>query len=246
MSPLEENKELKQPPQGKSNRLSREFLAVLIHKLNNHLTAVEGFSKLLLLKLTSPDHRENIQVIINEAGRVSNILRALSDYIKERELQKKVVDINELVMKTVETRTHESSLQNINISTEVTPFIPLTQADPRQIQSVLFNLIENAEHAVFELQERGKIRIETKVRGENIEVIVTDNGPGITQENISKIFDPLFTTKEKRIGMGLSISHKIVESHGGRIEVKTEWGKGASFIVTLPIISSLVERDKGE
>ena len=84
------------------------------------------------------------------------------------------------------------------------------------------------------------------MRGEDIEIIVTDDGPGIAQENISKIFNPLFTTKKNRMGLGLSISNKIVESHSGKIEVKTERGKGTSFIVTLPIISSLVEKDKEE
>lgn len=244
MLPLKENEEPKRPLQEKRNRLSEEFLAELIHKLNNPLTAVQGFSQLLLLKWTSPDHREKVQSIIKEAGRISGVLRALSDYIKKRESQKETVDINELVRKTVETRTHELILRNIKISTEVAPFIPLTQADPGQIQSVLFSLLENAEQAFSEFREGGEIRIETKVSGEDIEIIVTDDGPGIAQENISKIFNPLFTTKKDRMGMGLSISDKIVESHGGGIEVKTERGKGASFIVTLPIISNLVERDK--
>jgi signal transduction histidine kinase len=244
MSPLRENEEPKRPLHEERNRLSEEFLAELIHKLNNRLVAVQGYSEILLLKLTSPDNRENAEKIIKEAGRISGILGGLSDYIRKREPQKETVDINELVRKTVKARTHELSLRNIKVSTGVTPFIPLTQADPVQIQSVLFYLIENAEHAVSEFREGGKIRIETKVRGEDIEIIVTDDGPGIAQENISKIFNPLFTTKKNRMGLGLSISNKIVESHGGEIEVKTKQGKGASFIITLPIISSLVEREK--
>ena len=244
MSPLKEDEEPKRPLHEGRNRLSEEFLAELIHKLNNRLFAVQGYSQILLPKLTSPDSRENAEKIINEAGRISCILSDLSNYIRKREPQKETVDINELVRKTVETRTHELSLRNITVSMGVTPFIPLTQADPVQIQSVLINLIENAEHAVSEFQGGGKVRIETKVRGEGIEIIVTDDGSGIAQENISKIFNPLFTTKKNRMGLGLSISNKIVESHGGEIEVKTEQGKGASFIITLPIISSVVEGDK--
>lgn len=244
MALLNGSKEPKQPIREKENRLSEEFLAKLIHKLNNPLTAVIGHSQLLLFKMTNPDNREDVEKILREAGRISGILRDLSGYIKKREPKKERVDINELVRKTVEARTHELGLRNIEVSTGVTPFIPRTQADPVQIQSVLLNLIENAEQAVSEFQGRGKIRIETKVRREDIEIIVTDDGPGIAQENISKIFDPLFTTEESRMGLGLSISSKIVEAHGGKMEVKTERGKGASFIITLPIISSLVEKDK--
>ena len=243
MLPLKKNEQPRRPLHEERNRLSEEFLAELIHKLNNRLVAVQGYSQLLLLKMTRLDNRGNVEKIINEAGRISCILRDLSNYIRKREPQKETVDINELVRKTVEGRTHELSLRNIKVSTGVTPFIPLTQADPVQIKSVLINLIENAEHALSEFQGGGKIRIETKVKGEDIEIIVSDDGPGIAQENISKIFNPLFTTKKDKMGLGLSISNKIVESHGGEIEVKTEQGKGASFIITLPIISSVVERD---
>jgi signal transduction histidine kinase len=244
MARLNGNKEPKQPIQEKRIRLSEEFLAELIHKLTNPLTAVLGNSQILLLKLTSPDTREDVEKILREAGRISGILRDLSDYIKKREPKKETVDINELVKKTVEARTHELGLRNIEVSMGVTPFIPFTHADPVQIQSVLLNLIENAEQAVSELQGRGKIRIETKVRREDIEIIVTDDGPGIVKENISKIFNPLFTTKKNRMGLGLSISNEMVGAHGGKIDVKTERGRGVSFIITLPIISRLIEKDK--
>lgn len=244
MVPLNRNKEPKQPIREKGNRLSEEFLAKLIHKLNNPLTTVLGYSQLLLLKLTNSDNKKDVEKILREARRISGILRDLSGYIKKREPKKETVDINELVRKIVEPRIHELGLRNIEVSMGLTPFIPLTQADRVQIQSALLNLIENAEQAVSEVQGRGKIRIETKVRRKGIEIIVTDDGPGIAQENISRIFNPLFTTQESRMGLGLSVSEKIVEAHGGKMEVKTEWEKGASFIVTLPIISSLVEKDE--
>jgi two-component system, NtrC family, sensor kinase len=246
MAPLNGNQEPKKPIQEKKDRLSEEFLAELIHKLNNPLTAVLGYSQILLLKLTSPDNREDVEKILREAGRISGILRDLSAYIKKRDPKKQTIDINELVRKTVEARTRESGLPDIEVSTRVTPLIPFTQVDSVQIQSVLLNIIENAEQAVSEFQGRGKIRIETTVRKEDIEIIVSDNGPGIAQENISKIFNPLFTTKKNRMGLGLSISNEIVEAHGGKIEVKTEQGKGASFIITLPLISNFDEKDNGE
>jgi signal transduction histidine kinase len=242
---LHGSKETKQLLQNEKNGLSKEFLGELIHKVNNPLTAILGYSQLLLDNVSSSQNREDIEKIIREAGRISGILRDLSVYIRKRDPQKETVDINELVRKTVETRTHELGLRNIEVFTGGTP-IPHTQADPVQIQTVLLNLVENAEQAITDLQGRGKIRVETTVRGENIEIIITDDGIGIAQENISKIFRPLFTTRKNRMGLGLSISNEIVALHGGKIEVKTERGKGASFIITLPIISSFEEKDKEE
>ncbi len=85
--------------------------------------------------------------------------------------------------------------------------------------------------------------IEVKARGEDIEITVTDDGPGIAEENVSMIFTPFFTTEKYRTGLGLSICNEIVKAHGGKVEVKTERGEGASFIITLPIIKGSVEKD---
>jgi signal transduction histidine kinase len=179
---------------------------------------------------------------LREARRISGILKGLSEYIKEREPKKETVDIAALIRKTVEVKTHELGLRNIEVSMRMTPVIPLTQADPAQIQIVLLNLIENAGQAISESKDRGKITIGAKVKGEDIEITVTDDGPGVAQENISKIFTPFFTTKENRTGLGLSIANETVEAHGGKMEIKTEREKGASFIITLPIISGLVQK----
>lgn len=243
MASLNGNKKPQQPIREKRDDLSEEFLAELIHKLNNPLTAVLGYSQILLLKLTRLDYKEDVEKIIREAGRISGILRDLSDYIRKREPQKETVDLNELVRRTVGAKTHELGLRNIEITLEVTPFIPHTQADPVQIQSVLFNLIENAEQALSEFQGQGKIRMETKVRGDHVEIVVTDDGPGIAEQNISKIFNPLFTTKKNKMGLGLSISNQIIEAHGGEIEVRSEWGRGTSLIIALPITSGLEEKE---
>ncbi len=243
MPPSGGNEEAKQPIPEKENRLSEEVLGRVIHKLNNHLTAVLGYSQILLFKLTNPGKREDAEKILREARRVSDILKDLSEYSKKREPKKEMVDISELVMKTVEVRTHELGFRNIEISMEVTPTIPLTQADSRQIHTALLKLIENAQQAISESRKGGKIIIEVKARGEDIEITVTDDGPGIAEENVSMIFTPFFTTEKYRTGLGLSICNEIAKAHGGKVEVKTERGEGASFIITLPIIKGSVEKD---
>jgi signal transduction histidine kinase len=234
----------KKPKQENRNGLSEELLAELIHKLNNPLTAVLGYSEILLLKLTTPDFQEDVKKIMRETRRMSGILRELSDYIKKREPQKEVVDINELVRKTAEVKARELGLRNIEVSAVLTPSVGLVQGDPVQIQTVLFNLIENAEETLSEFRGCGKIRIETLAKGDSVEVVVTDDGPGIAGEHISKIFNPLFTTKKGKTGLGLSISDRIVRAHGGKIGVKAELGGGTSLTVTLPIISGLDEKER--
>ena len=121
--------------------------------------------------------------------------------------------------------------------------MPLTRVDPVQIQAVLFNLIENAEQALSEFHGQGKITVKTKVRGDHIKIIVSDDGPGISEPNSLKIFNPLFTTKKGKVGLGLSISHRILEAHGGKLGVRSKQTKGASFIITLPVTRELDEKE---
>jgi CheY-like chemotaxis protein len=110
----------------------------------------------------------------------------------------------------------------------------------------LFYLINNAEKAILEFHGFGEIRVKTRVVERQIEIIVSDDGPGIQKENISKLTDPLFTTKGGGIGLGLAISNDILSAHGGTMRVESEWGKGATFTVTLPIIASEGKRKKEE
>jgi signal transduction histidine kinase len=113
--------------------------------------------------------------------------------------------------------------------------LPDVECLSTQIYQVVMNLVVNAAHAIGD--ERGKIRIRTGVDGDNVWIDVTDNGAGIPQENLSRIFDPFFTTKAigKGTGLGLSLSYGIMQKHHGKIEVRSEVGKGTCFKLTLPI-----------
>jgi CheY-like chemotaxis protein len=193
--------------------------------------------------LTEADAREDVEKIIREAERISDILKDLSHYVKKREPHKQTINLNELVERTVEARTRELSLRNIQIFKELTP-IPLLQADREQIRGVLLNLIKNSEQAISEFHGFGEIRIRTYAKGDNIEIVVSDDGPGVAEENLPKILDPLFTTKTNRMGLGLSISNQIIKAHGGEMKVESEWGKGAAFIIRLPVIDGVSEKQK--
>ena len=119
-------------------------------------------------------------------------------------------------------------------------------ADPHQLQQVFLNIINNARQAMEAHQSKGWIRITSEASNGRARVIFQDNGPGISQENLAKIFNPFFTTKEcgKGTGLGLSLSYGIIQEHGGNISVQSEEGKGAAFIVELPITGEAHENSE--
>ena len=218
----------------------------LVHKLNNHLASIIGYGQLLLPKLIDPVIKKDLNRIIEEARQASQVIKDLVNFARKRKPQKETEDINGLVESVLEMKIPELNLKKINVVKQLSPFLPFTQVDPKQIQEVLFYLINNAEEAISGSHGFGEIRVKTRVVERQIEIIVSDDGPGIQKENISKLTDPFFTTKGKGIGLGLAISNDILSAHGGTMRVQSEWGKGAIFIITLPIIVGEGKRDKDE
>ncbi len=134
-------------------------------------------------------------------------------------------------------RAYEQKVNNIQVNTHLASDLPEIIADTFQLQQVSLNIIINAEHFMIEAHRRGTLTITTERVGDIIRASFADDGPGIAEENLGHLFDPFFTTKEvgKGTGLGLSICHGIVTGHGGRIYAESELGKGATFIVELPI-----------
>ena len=218
----------------------------LVHKLNNHLASIIGYGQLLLPKLIDPVTKKDLNRIIEEARQASQVIKDLVNFARKRKPQKETEDINGLVESVLEMKIPELNLKKINVVKQLSPFLPFTQVDPKQIQEVLFYLINNAEEAISGFHGLGEIRVKTRVVERQIEIIVSDDGPGIQKENISKLTYPFFTTKGRGIGLGLAISDDILSAHGGTMRVQSEWGKGAIFIITLPIIVGEGKRDKDE
>ena len=137
------------------------------------------------------------------------------------------------------------------VVTEFDENLPPVECYPGGINQVVLNLIVNAAHAIKEKVkegEKGRIRVRTKVSGENAEISVTDNGPGIPEAIRPRIFDPFFTTKEvgKGTGQGLALAHSVVvKKHGGKIWFETEMGEGTTFFIELPITSGALAKAAG-
>jgi len=218
----------------------------LVHKLNNHLASIIGYGQLLLPKLIDPVIKKDLHRIIEEARQASQVIKDLVNFARKRKPQKETEDINGLVESVLEMKIPELNLKKINVVKQLSPFLPFTQVDPKQIQEVLFYLINNSEEAISGFHGFGEIRVKTRVVESQIEIIVSDDGPGIQKEDISKLTDPFFTTKGRGVGLGLAISNDILSAHGGTMRVESEWGKGATFIITLPIIVGEGKMEKDE
>jgi PAS domain S-box-containing protein len=214
-----------------------ELAAGTAHELNNPLTSIIGFSQLLMEKDIPDDTREDVELIYNEAQRAANVTKSLLTFGRKHAPVKQPNQINNIIEDVLKLRTYEHYVNGIEVKKRLAPNLPEIMADYFQMQQVFLNIITNAEYSMTEAHNRGTLTIITKKQNSNVRISIADDGPGISRENLSRIFNPFFTTKEagKGTGLGLSICHGIVSEHGGQIYARNQPGKGATIVVELPI-----------
>ena len=214
-----------------------ELVSGVAHEVNNPLTSIVGFSELLLAANVPDAVKEDLKVINREAQRASGIVRNLLTFARRHNPEKQMVDVNDTIQAVLDLRTYEEKVNNIMAIKYFASDLPKITADGFQLRQVFLNLIINAEYFMIESHGKGTLSIKTERDRDIIRISFTDDGPGILEENAKHLFDPFFTTKEvgKGTGLGLSICHGIITEHGGRIYAKSGLGKGATFVVELPI-----------
>jgi PAS domain S-box-containing protein len=200
------------------------------HELRNPLGVISNV--VYLLKLSQPDadskHMEYLDIIENETRTSVKIITDLLDFARIKSINRESASILPLVHQTLDRYPAPPSVDvALDIASDVQPVF----ADPQHVIQVLGNLVTNAFQA---MPDGGKLTICAAAEGEMIKIAVRDTGVGIPYENISKLFEPLFTTKFKGIGLGLAVSKKLIEANGGRIEAASEPGYGSTFTVFLP------------
>jgi len=215
-----------------------KLAAGVAHEINNPMTGILTNASLLYEDLPAEDPaREDLKTIIDETIRCRRIVKGLLDFARQSRPEKKKVPLNEIIQNSLNLLRNQASFRNIEIAEQLDPFLPEVSADPNQIQQVCVNILINASEA---MNGAGKIQIISRRAdrmGQWVEVSISDTGPGIGPEARSKLFDPFFTTKATGTGLGLAVSYGIVQSHGGTIDLKSEPGQGATFIIRLPTAS---------
>jgi len=214
-----------------------QLVSGVAHEVNNPLTAIMGFSDLLMENPEVPSSaRKDLQVILEEAQRTKEIVQNLLSFARQRPPQRQLLRINDILRKTIALRAYDFSNHGVEIVEKFDERLPELIGDSHQLQQVFLNILNNAYDAVHSTGRRGLIQIETVQEGRCLEVVFRDNGEGI--QNPERIFDPFFTTKEvgQGTGLGLSICYGIVREHEGEIFcANNQEGPGATFSVRLPI-----------
>jgi two-component system NtrC family sensor kinase len=221
--------------------------AGIAHEVNNPLAGILGHAQLAIRRL-GPDNpaKASLDLIAQETRRCSDIIKNLMRFARQDTPQFQPVDANEAVGAALSIVDHQLSLHGIRIVRELGLGLPQVNGDINQLQQVLVNLAINAQQAMA--GQRGELSVRTRAVGGQVQIELQDSGPGISPELQKRIFEPFFTTKAagQGTGLGLSVSYGIIESHGGRIEVRSAPGQGATFVISLPaaaaVPATVVER----
>jgi PAS domain S-box-containing protein len=217
-----------------------QLVSGVAHEVNNPLTAILGFSDLLMENPEVPESaRKDLRVILEQAQRTKQIVQNLLSFARQMPPQRRPVQLNTILSRTVELRAYDLHSRGVEVVEQFDSELPQAIGDAHQLQQVFLNILNNAYDAVRDTGRPARIEIKTTNQGAFVEVLFRDNGYGITFPE--RIFDPFFTTKEigKGTGLGLSICYGIVREHGGEILCHNNTdGQGATFIVRLPAAES--------
>lgn len=214
-----------------------QLAAGVAHEINNPLTGILLYCDLMLKNFPDDSpYKKNLIRINNEAQRCKAIVRGLLDFAREKKPEIKKASINDLLESTLNLLRTQAIFTDIKTNLELDTKLPQINIDPAQIQQVFINIIMNAVEA---MEGQGELTVKTAISDDNnfVVISISDTGPGIKPEYVKKIFEPFFTTKEAShgVGLGLSISKRIIDDHKGIIEVHSELTKGATFKIKLPI-----------
>ncbi len=217
-----------------------EMLSGVAHEMNNPLAAIMGYGELVLKDESLSEQSRNMMTrLIHCTERSKKIVQGLLSFSRRTVLEKREVDINEIIDRTLERRASDFAINNIEIVRDYGNKAVTMTVDPNQMEQVFFNIINNAFDSIAGRDTGGRLEIRTRTTQDlTMQIEFIDNGPGVTEEHKRKLFEPFFTTKEvgKGTGLGLSISYGIIEEHGGNLCLDESYNDGAKFVITLPIV----------
>ncbi len=209
--------------------------AGVAHEIRNPLSSIKGIASYYKSKFEDgSEDKEMAGVMIEEVDRLSRVISELLEFARPTKLKKKLSDMNELLKHSTRLVEQEAAAKKVDIQLNLTSDPVKAGGDPDRLTQCFLNLFLNALQA---MESGGRLIVSssTGIDG-NIIIDIKDNGSGISPEDLSKIFDPYFTTKPKGTGLGLAIVHKIIEAHQGQIKVRSTIGQGTVFSIILPLV----------
>ncbi|AGL00271.1 two-component system sensor histidine kinase NtrB [Desulfoscipio gibsoniae] len=211
-----------------------QMAAGMVHEIRNPLTAISGFLQLLQKYLKGTPKEEYVTLTLNELKHVNSLISDFLKLSKPGFSKRTQCSISKIITDVVMLVESEAFLRKLDINVDIATDIPAIVGDSDQLKQVFLNIFKNAFDA---LPHGGKISLQTSWdrHQECVQVIIKDTGTGMDEQTIASIFDPFFTTKESGTGLGMFIIKKIIDNHGGRIEVQSEQEKGTTVTVLLPV-----------
>ncbi len=218
-----------------------QLTSIVAHELRNPLAVIKNAAYLLNLEeeiKTAPEVKENVDMISDEVNNANKIISDLLQFSRVKEPTLKPANINAIVKKVL---NQLKTPAGIRLTMKLHNNLPDIEMDSRQIEQVFCNIITNAVQA---MADDGELTIETNLYSNHIVTSITDTGSGIAEENLEKIFEPLFSTKAKGTGLGLPVCALLIEKHSGKINVKSRPDEGTTFTIKLPITKITEEPEK--
>jgi two-component system NtrC family sensor kinase len=219
-----------------------QLVAGVAHELNNPLTSIVGYSELISDDLPEGPARQKLDKMLREAQRMKRIIENLLRFARQNNLAKKSANLEVLLQDVLALREYHLRNSNIEIQVQIEPRLPHVALDEDQFKQILLNLLNNSIDAL-EGSPASRIRIEASYSNGRVVLRFDDNGPGFG--DVSRVFDPFYTTKPvgKGTGLGLSICYGIVKEHGGEIHAENLSPNGARVALNLPIEMSVFVGD---
>jgi signal transduction histidine kinase len=218
----------------KSERLAAigELSMYISHGIRNPLFAIAGFANALLrAKDLGEASREKAAIILSESKRLDDILKDITNFARPTSSKPGEVDVGEVATRTTGLMGLGLENQRIVVELRLAPDAPMARGDPETLTQCLINCLKNAMEA---LPDGGRITVSTGLAGGRVYLAVADDGPGIPADILPRVFNPFFTTRDKRAGLGLAMTKKIVEDLGGSVEIESEPGHGTVVTLRLP------------
>jgi signal transduction histidine kinase len=216
--------------------LLEDMAPVLAHEIRNPLGSIKGAAQYLSTDTESEEHQKLLNVIIEEVNRLNRVVSQFLDYAKPYRIEVRKEDINRIVQKAISIIQSSGQTEHVSIKTDLAGNLPQVQVDAEQLIQVILNIAFNGLEA---MEGRGELFFKTSQVEEDEEPFVSldisDTGAGISVKDINLLFKPFFTTKERGVGLGLSICQRIIKDHNGKLRVKPAKETGTTFNICLRI-----------